>query len=142
MTSEAIKQHAKKLYTRMDKMSFKSPLHLGGYFDEPDCFLYAMRVLSKKSLFSEKTRKELYEALAEGYQNREIFPLARKYLILAGRKDELSGVDYALKEAEQAKELGSEAEQIDRSLNMRRKRLSDARWDYWTPSALIDYTGH
>jgi hypothetical protein len=142
MISEAIKQHAKKFYERMDNMSLKSPLRLGGFSHEPDCFLYAMRVLGKKNLLSEKTRKELYEALAEGYQNREIFPLARKYLILAGRKDELSGVDYALKEAKQANELRFEADQIDRSLTMRRKIISDARWDYWTPSALINHSGH
>jgi len=143
MTSENIKQHAKKFYTRMDKISLKSPLHIGGYFNyEEDCFLYAFRVLSKKGLLSERTRKELYEAIAEGYLNREIFTLARRYFILAGKKDRLSGVDYALKEAEQANELKSEAEQINRSLTLRRKRISDARWNYWTPESLIDYTGH
>lgn len=73
----------------MDKKSHSAGSCYGPYssaFEDKDLH-YVMKVLEKKRLLSEETRKALYKALGDCYGGNEIFPEAKKYYLMAGRED-------------------------------------------------------
>jgi len=83
---------------------------------------YALRILEKKKLLSQETKRNLYKIVGDAYLNDWVFSEAKKYYLFAGRQDLLKTINI---EQEKARKWCKEREKYVRESEKKDRKFEE-----------------